>query len=110
MEKKRCPFDKKKCIGDECTLWRVEEFTNTLTGEKKVGAGCQLWLQYELTRENVVETIRVGAEVHHLLNQIYAIALTPPGQKPPALSGNLERDLQVIKMLKGEKDVEDNRD
>jgi len=81
-------------------MWRVEEFTNTLTGERRIGAGCQFWLQYELVRENVVETIRVGAEVHHLLNQNYATALAlHQGKRPPALSGNLERDLKMIKLL-----------
>lgn len=99
-ELKHCPLLDRKCLGNECMLWvRFDK------DDKTAFETCALIMQNLLTSQTIVEEIRTQGAVQHQTNQIAATFLAiQRGVNIPVLSGNREKDLDVLKGL-----VDDNQ-
>ena len=97
-----CPKMGKKCPGteDKCAFWRTQEVT--IKNEKHLIQNCLFVLQFETAYQGVAEEIRTQQTIHHLNNQIAIICVALQRGAPiPLLSGNLRKDVKVLRELAG---------
>jgi hypothetical protein len=101
-EGRPCGILGKKCPGSikGCAHWRKEEVT--LDNKSRMIENCMFVLEYELARQQVVEEMRTAATVHHGTRQFVATMVAiRTGQPIPLLSGNNEKDGQLLEEMTG---------
>lgn len=95
-----CPMMGKKCPGthEGCSFWRTQEVT--IGNDQRVISNCLFVLEFEIQYQGVAEQIRTKATIQHMNNQIHMTVLAlQRGIEIPALSGNLEKDVALIKQF-----------